>query len=291
MTTDKSRVGIVTVCYDSMSVLPDMLRSVPDGPKIVLVSNAGEGADSPLAVLARSHGAALIINDRNKGFGVACNQGAATLDTEFLLFLNPDTSLAPAALDELINAADRYPDAVAFNPRLAARSGAQIFKRHSQLLSRAHQMPRGWPDADTEVTVLSGAALFVRRQAFERVGGFDPAIFLYHEDDDLALMLAKSGGKLMFVRDALVTHLEGRSSARSPEIAALKAWHMGRSRVYATRKHNRRFPFLRALYSALGQVFSLQVLFSKRKRAKAVAYLRGVLSTRKDGGARQTSQP
>lgn len=285
MTFDKSRIGIVTVCYNSMAVLPDMLTSVPDGVSVVLVSNAGEDADSPLAELSREHGAKLIVNARNTGFGVACNQGASEQDTEFLLFLNPDASLAPDALDELLKAADRYHDAVAFNPRIASPSSAPLFKRNSHLFPRSHKMPRGWPETDTEVTVLSGAALFVRRDAFERVGGFDPAIFLYHEDDDLALRLRKDEGKLMFIRDALVTHLEGRSSVRSPEIAALKAWHMGRSRVYATRKHDRPVPFLRALHSAVRQLVSVQVLFSKRKRAKQVAYLRGVISAFTDGGA------
>ena len=72
--------------------------------------------------------------------------------------------------------------------------------------------------------------------------------------------------------------MEGQSSERSPEVAALKAWHMGRSRVYATRKHNRPMPFVRALFSALSQCFSLQVLLSSRKRAKHIAYLQGVIS-------------
>jgi N-acetylglucosaminyl-diphospho-decaprenol L-rhamnosyltransferase len=270
-----------------MAVLPDMLASIPCGVQVVLVSNAGEGADSPLADLARSRNAALIINDHNMGFGVACNQGAAMLDAEFLLFLNPDTALAHGALDALVKAADRHPDAVAFNPRIASPSGAPLFKRNSHLFARSQKMPRGWPAADAEVTVLSGAAFFVRREGFEKLQGFDPAIFLYHEDDDLSLRLRNSIGKLMFVRDALVTHLEGRSSERTPEIAALKAWHMGRSRVYATRKHDRPYPFARALSAAIRQSLSLQVLLSKRKRAKAVAYFRGVVSAWKDGGGGQ----
>jgi GT2 family glycosyltransferase len=140
-------------------------------------------------------------------------------------------------------------------------------------------VPRGWPDRDSEVTVLSGAALFMRRAAFEAVGGFDVRIFLYHEDDDLSLRLRKQAGKLMFIRAAQVVHLEGRSSSRSAEIAALKAWHMGRSRVYVTRKHGRPAPFARALGSAIRQLASPWVLLSRRKRAKQLAYLRGVFST------------
>jgi len=285
MSTDLIRIGIVSVCYNSMEVLPDMLESVPRDVPVVLVSNAGEPDGSPLADIAMAHGARLIVNAQNKGFGVACNQGAALLETEFVLFLNPDAALEKDALEKLLEAADRYPDAVAFNPRIASPSGAPQFKRNSHLFPRSDKMARGWPKTDSEVTVLSGAAFLVRRKAFEQVGGFDPMIFLYHEDDDLALTLRKKVGRLYFVRDALVTHLEGRSSARTPQIAALKAWHMGRSRVYATRKHGRSAPFARAAFSAVRQLLSIEVLFYKRKRAKQVAYLKGVISTRHDGGA------
>ncbi|NRB19491.1 MAG: glycosyltransferase family 2 protein [Rhodobacteraceae bacterium] len=282
---DLNRIGIVTVCYRSMAVLPQMLASVPNGVQVVLVDNAGEDDGGELATLAAKYSAKLISNDQNKGFGVACNQGAAELDTEFLLFLNPDTALAADTLTRLLAAADTYKGASAFNPQITSPNGGQLFKRNSHLFPRSDKMPRGWPEQDREVTVLSGAALLIRRAAFEHVSGFDENIFLYHEDDDIALRLKKNAGKLMFVRDAIVTHLEGRSSVRSPEIAALKAWHMARSRVYATRKHGRSVPFARALNSALRHLLSVTVLFSERKRSKQVAYLCGVLSTFRDGGA------
>ena len=278
MNSHTARIGIVSVCYNSMGVLPSMLDSIPDNIPIVLVSNAGETNDSSLAFIAKSNNARLIINKENKGFGTACNQGAEILDTELLLFLNPDAFLKPNAIEELLLAADTFPDAVAFNPRIISSSNTPFFKRNSHLLPRKKKMKRGWPKTNCEVSILSGAALLVRRTAFENVGGFDQAIFLYHEDDDLALRLNKLSGKLYFVRDALVMHMEGRSSERSPEISAFKAWHMGRSRVYATRKHNRPAPFVRALFSALRQILSISVLLSRRKRAKQIAYFKGVIS-------------
>ena len=279
MNLKPARIGIVSVCYNSMSVLPDMLASIPKNIPVVLVSNAGENADSSLAKLAESHDATLIVNKVNKGFGTACNQGADILKTELLLFLNPDAVLKPNALDALLTAVDLFPDAVAFNPRIISSSGIPFFKRRSPLLPRSKNMARGWPKTDCEVTILSGAALLVRRSIFEKAGGFDPAIFLYHEDDDLALRLCKNYGKLYYVYDALVMHMEGRSSERTPETAALKAWHMGRSRVYATKKHDRPMPFTHALIMALMQLLSIDVIIFRRKRAKQLAYLRGVISS------------
>lgn len=277
MTSSPDPVTIVTVCYNSMAVLPDMLASVPEGVPVVLVDNASTDGGE-LAACAERHGARRVRNEVNRGFGVACNQGAALATSEFLLFLNPDATLAPDTLDALIAAAARYPEASAMNPRIAEADGGEYFKRSSHLMPRSEKMPRGWPPEDREISVLSGAALFVRRADFEKVGGFDPAIFLYHEDDDLGRRLRDQCGPLMFIRAALVRHLGGRSSVRSPEVAALKAWHMGRSRVYAARKHGRRFAFGSAALQSVLQLASPLNLLSKRKRAKNWSFLRGVFA-------------
>jgi GT2 family glycosyltransferase len=166
------------------------------------------------------------------------------------------------------------------NPRIAEADGGEYFKRKSCLIPRSDWMARGWPGADCEVNVLSGAAIFVRRADFDAVGGFDPAIFLYHEDDDLSRRLYAERGPLMFIRAALVQHLGGRSSVRSPEVAALKARHMGYSRVYTMRKHGRPYAFARALISAFIQLCSPLVVLSRRKRAKQVALLKGTWDAR-----------
>lgn len=277
------RTTIITVAYNSTGVLPAMLASVAASganAAVVIVDNASKDGTA-LAELARAHHARLVANPENRGFGVACNIGAAEATTEFLLFLNPDTALEPGALAALEAAMDRYPRAVAMNPRILEADGRPYFKRRSVLLPRRDWMARGWPDADCEVTVLSGAALMVRRSDFEAVGGFDPAIFLYHEDDDLALRLRAERGPIMFIRDAAVRHAGGQSTVRSPESAAFKAWHMGRSRVYAARKHGRPFARLMALGSGLASFLSPAAFASRRSRAKYVAFLKGVWSARK----------
>lgn len=270
------RTTIVTVSFNSLHVLPQMLASVPSGVPVVIVDN-GSTDIAALVDLCEMHGATLIRNDRNLGFGVACNLGAAAATTEFLLFLNPDAMLAKGALDRLEQAASDYPDASAMNPRIAENDGRPFFKRKSYLMPRSLWMARGWPEADREVSILSGAAFFVRRTDFEKVGGFDPEIFLFHEDDDLALRLQAECGPLMFIRDALVQHGGGSSSARNAEIAALKAWHMGHSRVYAARKHGQPFARGRALLQSVLQLISPVVVFSRRKRAKQFALLRGIV--------------
>ncbi|MEQ3709055.1 glycosyltransferase, partial [Tateyamaria sp.] len=112
-----SSVTIITVSYNSMAVLPAMLKSVPKGTPVVVVDNASSDTD-PLKALTDEYGATLQLNEGNVGFGPACNQGAAKAETEFLLFLNPDAELQDGALDALLEAAKTYPDASGFNPRI-----------------------------------------------------------------------------------------------------------------------------------------------------------------------------
>jgi N-acetylglucosaminyl-diphospho-decaprenol L-rhamnosyltransferase len=272
-----ARVTVVSVCYNSLAVLPDMLASVPAGTPVVLVDNASRDV-AALTELAEVRGATLLRNAENRGFGPACNQGAAIATTEFLLFLNPDAALQPGAIEALVAAAARYPDFGAMNPRILNADGSPYFKRGSVLVPKSAWLPRGWPAADRVVPVLTGAAFFVRRADFEAVGGFDPAIFLYHEDDDLALRLQAARGPLYFIHDAAVRHMSGHSTTRSPQVAALKAWHMGRSRVYAARKHRVPMGATRAIVQASVQLASPLCWLSARKRAKQWAFFKGVLA-------------
>jgi GT2 family glycosyltransferase len=134
------------------------------------------------------------------------------------------------------------------------------------------------PERDCTVPLLNGAAIFVRRAHFEAVGGFDERIFLYHEDDDLSIRLAEECGPLMHVQAATVRHAEGRSTVRTAETARFKAFHMGQSAVYAMEKHGRPAPKAKVVLDAVMQLLSPLALLSRRKRAKALGFLRGSLT-------------
>lgn len=273
---------MVSVSYNSAAVLGDMLASLPSGAARIVVDNGGS---DDTAGIAAAHGARLVRLDRNQGFGRGCNAGAALAGSEFLFFVNPDAALDEGCIERLVAAADTRPDASAFNPRIANPSGRVEFKRRSILLPRAEWLPQGVPGAVTEVPALAGGALFVRRACFEAVGGFDPAIFLYHEDDDLSIRLRGSCGPLLFVPEAGVRHRAGHSSGRSAAVARFKGFHMARSRIHALAKHGRPLPWLRTFAGALGNLVLPHNLLSARRRAKHWGQVQGALSALGDGGA------
>ena len=270
-------VTIVTVTYNSMAVLPNMLKSIPKATAIVIVDNASEDI-AELKHLVKNLNVTLILNEKNNGFAKACNQGAAIVKTEFIFFLNPDTKIENNTLIELEKAAKDNPNALAMNPKIVKSNGKPYFKRRSHLLDRANWMSRGWPIGNCWVNILSGAAFFIRAQAFYAVGGWDKNFFLYHEEDDLCLRIKELGGDLLFVHEAKVQHIRGGSSPPSKAGLYFKGWHMGRSRVYATKKHNRPFPQSTALAESILQICSPLSIISSRKRNKNWGYIKGVIS-------------
>lgn len=269
-----SAVTVVSVCYKSDRLIRDLVTAIPEQTPIILVDN---GHTNTFADLPPDRNVRVVKLDNNLGFGRGCNAGADVAQTSWILFLNPDARPNPGAIEALLEAATQYPSAVAFNPRIYNEDGSPYFKRRSWLLPRQFYMKKGWPSEDAVVPVLSGAALLVSKKSFDYIGGFDPNIFMYHEDDDLSLRLAALG-ELRFVRNSTIVHSAGHSSGRSPEIARFKAYHMAQSRIYAGQKHHRPFARTSTLLQGCLLLLSPQVLFSARRRAKAVGFLQGTLA-------------
>jgi len=271
----RENISFVVVCYKSSLALKSLLLSIPKESEVILVDNS---KDQETKEIANSYDCVLIQNKENIGYGSACNLGAEKASGSHLLFINPDSELKPGTIDELIKATDRYPNASAFNPKIIDRTGKQDFKRRSVLLPKSEWMSKKLPTFDKDVSVLSGAAIFIKKEKFLQIKGFDEKIFLYHEDDDISIRLKNKIGNLMYIHNAVITHIGGSSSSRDESIAKIKGYHMGRSRVYAQKKHNIKAVTIRNIMLSLIQVLSPEMLFSKRKRAKYTYFLKGVFA-------------
>ena len=235
-----NRIATIIVSFNSERVIRDAVASVPGDSDVIVVDNASRDRTTEIVAETRAQ---LVPLDRNLGFGTACNRGAAHATGEFLLFLNPDARLAPDALDRLCAAAERYPEAAAFNPRILDEEDKPVLRAPSRFgASDARKHQPASAHSDTPVDVLSGAALFCRRAAFQEVGGFDENIFLFFEDDDLCLAFTDAGHTLMHVHDAIVHHIGGAGSPPSARLTQFKNYHWMRSYQYLSTKRGRQFP-------------------------------------------------
>lgn len=275
----EERVGVITVSYLSAHVLPDLLNSLPNSIECIIVDNAPPEKKLIIASLGtRSTKVTVETPPGEKGFGAACNWGANLMKKEFIFFLNPDTRVTEGCMQELLAAMDSNPNASAANPKILNPNGRLEFKYRSALLPKPQWRGRTPPDELSEMPVLTGAALLVRKDAFENVGGFDENIFLYHEDDDLSIRLREEQGPLLYVPNAAVHHSPGSSSNRSPSIALRKAFFLSKSRTYAQTKHGIPWAKTKTLALAIIGIINPLSFLSFRKLAKSWGYLLGALS-------------
>jgi GT2 family glycosyltransferase len=267
----RSDVCVVTVAYNSSAVLPRFLSSVPRGVGTIVVDNASEDAS---VAIAEAAGAEVLSLEQNIGYGSASNIGARASTAKYLILANPDIRFLDGAVDQMIAAAEQYPDA-AFNPRMY-NGGRQAFRRWSRLQPHAGRWAGRLPGVDCSIPVLSGACIFIRREHFDLIGGFDPAIFLFHEDDDLSLRLKQAGLELRLAARAVVEHSEGGSSGRSAVVGRVKGEAMGRSLVYVMRKHDLPLNLQREALKTRSKLLLPHILLRPARRAKYLGFLRAL---------------
>jgi N-acetylglucosaminyl-diphospho-decaprenol L-rhamnosyltransferase len=228
-------VSAVIVVYKSSAVIEACLQALAGVDEIVVVDNHADDA------LARRPGIRYIRNAQNVGYGRGNNIGVAAAQHDLILLVNPDAVLEPDALPALLLALDVYPEAGLLMPEILTPEG-KVEASHDAGLFHKRSMPRKRgdpePEGDLCADFLSGAVQLIRRSAFEAIGGFDPNIFMYFDDDDLCLRLRRAGYALVRVKAAKARHVGGGSSTPSPEVQRLKDWNFAWSRLYLEHKFN-----------------------------------------------------
>jgi N-acetylglucosaminyl-diphospho-decaprenol L-rhamnosyltransferase len=254
-----SRVGVVTVSYGSEDVLEGFLDSVPatsvEPPYVVVADNlasVGSRVES-LSIAASAHYAPMAAN---LGYGGAMNAGVQLLpdDIRWVLISNPDVVLTPGAIDALVAAGDEDPTIGSVGPAIltsegevypSARAVPSLRTGIGHALFVNLWIDNPWTRAYRNDTVttpvrrdagwLSGACLLVRRSAFEQLGGFDPAYFMYFEDVDLGYRLGKHGYRNVYEPRAVVTH--SGAHATTTESDRMITAHHDSARRFLTRKY------------------------------------------------------
>lgn len=189
-----------------------------------------------------------IRNLANRGFGAACNQGAALARSEFLLFLNPDTRLFQDSLsvplafmrrlenedvgivgiqlvdgqNHIARSCSRFPSVGIF------LSQALGLNRLPGLKHLAQGMSEWKHDSTCKVDQIMGAYFLMRRSLFESLGGFDERFFVYFEEVDLSLRARRAGWRSVYLADAQAYHAGGGTSH---QVKAHRLFYSLRSRL------------------------------------------------------------
>lgn len=224
--------AVVIVSHDSgdwlvRSVISALAQDVP--VEVIVVDNASR--DGSLGKLPRDLRVRLLRNEANRGFAVACNQGAAATPASHLLFLNPDCELPPGALRELRARMAEDPSLALLGAQLVNPDGTpQAASRRrtptpTVAIQRALGLRRAALEIDapvdttqpvTAVDAISGALMLVPHRVFEALGGFDEGYVLHCEDLDLCRRALQAGHRVGIANRVRVVHHKGTSSRARP---------------------------------------------------------------------------
>ena len=213
------RVGAVVVTYNSADYVIECVKSLQleEIENIVIVDNA---SDEAMADLAEKLPVKFISNKENLGFAKACNIGAAQLNTDKILFINPDARLRPGSLKIALSAFDEVTAVVGLG--LADNEGRLEADSHGDDVTLTNMWRRKMRDdfeeglgEAQEVDWVSGGAMLVQSKAFRAVGGFDEDYFMYWEDVDLCKRLRERRWKIVWQPKAKVHHHRGASLGSS----------------------------------------------------------------------------
>jgi N-acetylglucosaminyl-diphospho-decaprenol L-rhamnosyltransferase len=241
-------LSVIIVTYRSAADIGGCLAAVGQAttgiPAEVIVVDNASGDHTVAATRAASSGTRIIERTKNNGFAGGCRTGAGVARGGWLLFLNPDTAVAPDGIRELLQCARDHPAAGIIGGRFVREDGTvdprswwrrptpwstlcfalglSTFLAGSRIFDP--EAPRPWkPDADEVqfVSIVSGAFMLVKRKLWDELDGFDPAFFMYGEDADFCLRAAAKGYRPMVTARAVCQNAGGKSSSSIQKLVLL----------------------------------------------------------------------
>ncbi len=292
------RISVLIVHYFAEDLLPSLFGSLRDflsshhGEILIWDNGSQNGCPGDLITPCPL---TWVPSSVNVGFAKGHNALAKRAQGKRLLIINPDSEFVSDGLEKLWETAEKNPQAGVVAPRIqfpnvrlqvsvfppytfgfdlsksfwlehkALFSGAQR-EIGSKLVEAKEPFPVGW---------ASGACMLVSRDAWEKVGGFDPKFFFGGEDADFCQRVWEAGWEVLCEPRALLVHQAGQSSEREPKRKILFYYQ---KRLYYAHKHFSRLQYGILWSSSVGELVAKWIvgfflsLFSHRWKEKRRGY-------------------
>ena len=274
-------ISVIIINYKQKSFTEDCIKSVYDKfasyPfEVIIVNNSPEES---LEHMKTEHPGLKIINNENRGYSQANNAGAESASGEYLFFLNADTIIKADFLSSFIDhfknkefgAAGlklKNPDGSFqlsfwkennFFNEIKNKSEEDKFRnKDSRYISEKEKEY----SQVKEVDWVTGAAMVMRKDVFEKVNGFDDDFFLFYEDADICKRLSDAGYMNYFFPECEIIHYKGENV--NSEFQSGTYYYSKESQLLYYEKHNNLFNNL-ALRSYLFVKFFIKYFFSFKK--------------------------
>lgn len=232
-----AEVSVIIVNYNSSKLVLDSIASIIkystsiEYEIIIVDNNSAEGSDLIESETTKYSNITLLKLNKNIGFGRANNAGAKIAIGHQLFFLNPDTILLNNAIKILSDYLSNHKYCGACGGNLLDKSlkPTRSFRRQfpsnfwlleqmfffhiPELIRYGKNRFYNHLNKEIEVSYIVGADLMMTKKIFDEIGGFNPAFFMYYEEIELCFKIQKKGFKIISIPQALIQHLEGKSSS------------------------------------------------------------------------------
>ena len=243
-------VGVVTWNTRDLTVeaLRRLLDSVQGCELRLLVHDNASSDGTPDAIRAAIPEADVVVCAENLGFAGGMNRILERSSAPWFLPLNSDAWPTPGAIGTLVAVAEKHPRAAAVAPRLERPDGSLEHSTHpfpsiSIAIASAVRARGSWAerhalngvwmhDREREVDWAVGAALLMRRDIIDAIGGFDESFFMYVEDLEWCQRARKAGWEIWFTPEAIVVHVGNASGEKAYGSGRSSRWIANTYRYY-----------------------------------------------------------
>ncbi len=222
------KVAVVILNWNGAEMLRKFLPSVIDNSYYswvgIYVADNGS-SDNSLEILSKEFpGVNVIKLEHNYGFAEGYNRAISLIDCEYAVLLNNDVEVTAGWIEPIIEYMDNNVDVAACQPKIMAYNDKSHFEyagasggyidKYGYPFCRGRifdfvEEDNGQYDSISRIFWASGAAMFIRKEAYIRVGGLDAAFFAHMEEIDLCWRLNSRGYRLMCIPQSKVYHVGG----------------------------------------------------------------------------------
>jgi N-acetylglucosaminyl-diphospho-decaprenol L-rhamnosyltransferase len=295
-------LSILIVNYNVKYFLEQCLCSVKkaieklEAEVIVIDNNSSDGSADYLS--PKFPWVKFILNTTNLGFSKANNLGISHVNSKYVLFLNPDTIVAEDSFEKCILFMESHARAGAMGVKMIDGSGKYLkeskrgfpspWVSFSKLSGLEYLMPHsklfgGYylghlnENATQLIDAISGAYMFVRKEALNKTGGFDEQFFMYAEDIDLSYRMQQSGYENYYVPETTIIHFKGESTHKDLKYITLfySAMSLFVQKHFGARKSTVSLALIKSAIR-IGGIFSVVGNFWRPKKQRTRLYCQNI---------------
>jgi len=207
-------ITLIIVSYNSYELIKKNLSQIQKFKTIIIENSVSNRIQT---LVKDINNIKYIKTDKNLGYGLGNNLGVKECNTTFVLILSPDIMVDPNSIQILYNKFFEYQNVGILAPSLfdqegKRRSNGNISHIKKNKILKKNLLNDKKAEGDTCYEFIVGCSFLIKRDLFEKIGGFDKDFFMYFEDNDLCDKVILNKKSIIEIPDSKMIHFQGLSS-------------------------------------------------------------------------------